>query len=63
MVIKSPDVHCPLCGGALSFCTFSRLFRCTVCDQHYGEDNAKYIDHGTYLIDAAKRYEMERKRK
>ena len=54
-----PPCKCPLCGGNLGFMTFSRLFRCTNCDQHFGEDKAKYIPNGPNFIKAADRYDKE----
>jgi len=60
-LIRLPNFECvcPLCGGELSYMTFSRLFKCSNCDQHYADDKAKYIKGGERLLSAAERYIAE----
>ena len=55
VIITTPQCTCPLCGGSVSFHTFSWLFRCSKCDQHYGEDKAQYLKGGKELLEAAQR--------
>ena len=56
MVITTPQCVCPLCGGSISFATFSYLFHCSKCGQNYAPDKAQYLKGGKELLEAAEKH-------